>query len=149
MTKVEFYEIAVARWQTRLCAKVAELYGGGSRVYLLTGSRAGAADLDELLWVFADESFIPHSICSDKGTGADPVSIGFKIANPNGASVLVIALPLITDEVLKFSKGFATVIDFVPKLDMQATAAARARYKVFQDAGMSMHFNSSASARQG
>jgi len=48
----------------------------GDRVCILCDTREHAEELDELLWNFTPDAFIPHSIATDPGTPCDdPVGI--------------------------------------------------------------------------
>jgi DNA polymerase III subunit chi len=64
-TQVDFYLLGAADPRARLttaCRIAEKAYGQGLRVAVRTASPAETAELDELMWTFADRSFVPHSV---------------------------------------------------------------------------------------
>ena len=64
-TQVDFYLLGAADPRARLttaCRIAEKAYGQGRRVAVRTASPAETAELDELMWTFADRSFVPHSV---------------------------------------------------------------------------------------
>jgi DNA polymerase-3 subunit chi len=139
-TRVDFHEVA-ARLQPAVCAQVAALFEEGERVYVWAPSKADAAALDEQLWTFSDDSFIPHGLWSGEGECAEQIAVGWVGQNPNSASVVVIAGAISHEELLTAVGKFSRLVDLVPKRDERAVAAARVRYKILKDSGLNPHFH--------
>lgn len=60
------------------CRIAEKAWSRGHRVHLHTDSPESARRLDDLLWTWRDESFIPHSVCgADGAAGGVPVTIGW------------------------------------------------------------------------
>jgi DNA polymerase IIIc chi subunit len=54
--------------------------------------RGRAAVLDEYLWTFAQNSFVPHALWDGNGDADEPVAIvAGTLVNPNRAETLVVA----------------------------------------------------------
>jgi len=64
-TQVDFYLLGAADRRARLtaaCRLAEKACSQGLRVAVRTASPAETAELDELMWTFADRSFVPHSV---------------------------------------------------------------------------------------
>ncbi len=138
MPSVEFYDVKAARLDLALCRQVQAAYEQGQRVYVWAGSEAEARHLDDHLWTFREDAFVPHDLWPGGAPLEAPVAVGWAPGNPNGATCLVLARDASPDQV----RAFARVIDFAPAQDAGRLAAARARYRAFRDAGMSPTFHS-------
>jgi DNA polymerase-3 subunit chi len=79
MTNIDFYilqnkELAArSQFLCRLCKKAR---GQGHQIYIHCDDEQQAKQLDELLWTFEENSFLPHKAVADI-TGASPIEIGF------------------------------------------------------------------------
>jgi DNA polymerase-3 subunit chi len=58
-------------------------------VYVWAGSEADARRLDDLLWTFREDSFVPHELWQGEDSLEDPVAVGWTAGNPNNSSCLV------------------------------------------------------------
>ncbi len=68
MTRIDFYQLNPERHRSdrvtcELCQKA---YETRKKTLLLTQSPEQSAHLDKLLWIFADDSFVPHDIESSQ-----------------------------------------------------------------------------------
>jgi DNA polymerase III subunit chi len=61
-TKIYFVETTTAERRMTLCQWVDTFYEKGRMVQVVTDSTPAAQHLDQLLWTFAQGSFIPHRI---------------------------------------------------------------------------------------
>lgn len=69
MVEVRFYVLSTAGMQERLryaCKIIQTAYRKGSFCYVLTDSPQQSHTLDELLWTFSPNSFIPHQMYQDE-----------------------------------------------------------------------------------
>lgn len=118
------------------CQAAARAYRKGQRVYLYCASQADAEALDEQLWQFEPDSFIPHNLVGEGPQGGAPVEIGW--ANPNAPLPVNRALLInLAPEVPNFAVQFAHIIDFVPA-DEQAKAQARRRFAHYRQLGVTL-----------
>ncbi|MBI5446383.1 MAG: DNA polymerase III subunit chi [Deltaproteobacteria bacterium] len=136
MAGIDFYEVKGPRWELAVCERVEALYEAGERVYVRAPSEALARALDDLLWTFREDSFVPHRLWGGEGDLPDPVAVGWRRGNPNGATCLVLAGAGEPEEL----SGFAQAFDFVPVSDPELTAGARERYRAFRAAGHQVTF---------
>ncbi len=113
-----------------LAARIAaEQYGRGQKVYILTNTQADAELLDEYLWSFPPERFIPHNLQGEGPKAGAPVEIG--TGTPVGNRTVLINL---SEQVPSYIRRFSHIFDFVP-FDDALKAQARARYKTLRQQG--------------
>ncbi|MDW7709982.1 MAG: DNA polymerase III subunit chi [Deferrisomatales bacterium] len=137
MPRADFYEIRGPRWELALCRQVEAAYEAGERVCVQAGSEAEARRLDELLWTFRDEAFVPHDLCRGELRATTPVAVGWRPGNPNDATCLVLARDAAPQEAV----GFDRVVDFAPVDMPDLVALTRRRYRAFRDAGFAVAFH--------
>ena len=81
--RIDFYlldEPGPAACEATACRIAEKAWRHGHRVHLHVDSPESARRLDELLWTWRDESFVPHSVC-----GADEVSAGAPVTIGSGS----------------------------------------------------------------
>ncbi len=130
MTRVDFYVLqdigheAACRFACRLAMKA---LSGGHDVHIHVDDQAAATDLDELLWNYPANRFLPHGVqATTAGSGA-PVVVGWEPpADPDGVLVnLSAAIPT-------FFGRFPRVAEIVVG---DNRGAGRERYKFYRDRG--------------
>lgn len=94
-----------------------------------------AVALDEFIWQFPADRFIPHNLIGEGPQQGTPVEIAWQGQTLKSCHT---ALNL-TESMLDEYKQYQHIIDFVP-VDEQAKQAARDRYKQYKQAGCAMHF---------
>jgi len=112
------------------CRVTDKAYSLGHTVYLFSASDAQAATLDDLLWIFRQDSFIPHERYPLVGTEGSPVLIGTASPAEVNAQVLInftLALP----------DGFERFERVVELVDQQpdVLAKSRERFKQYRERG--------------
>lgn len=137
MSRVDFYEAKGRRWETALCQVVEQAWEAGTRVYVWAASEAHAREVDELLWTFRDESFVPHGLWQGEAGLDEAVAVGWKPGNPNGAVCLVLAWDATPAE----AAGYERVADFAAVDVPDLKEAGRRRYRSFQQAGFDVVFH--------
>jgi DNA polymerase-3 subunit chi len=117
------------------CQLAGDLFTMGKRVFIFTDSQQDAHLIDEHLWAFDADAFVPHNLAGEgPGTGA-PVEISWQ--GPTNRRAVLINLATF---IPAFSQQFGEVIDFVPFEDAPKQAA-RERYKHYRQAGFQMKTN--------
>lgn len=134
MTRVDFYILEASGAESRLpfaCRLADKAYQQGHRVHLHTPSAALAQRLDQLLWTFRQDSFLPHALVDDPTADVDaPVGIGCRDAPWPDATVLInldLTVPI-------FFSRFERVIEIVTQ-DEPTRLAARESFRFYRDRG--------------
>ncbi len=132
VTRVDFYLLADGDAQARArfaCRLADKAYRLGHRVFIHTESAEQTRQLDDLLWTFQQNSFVPHAPC-DGDQPAAPVMLGHAADPPVAAEVLINLAP---DVPLFFSR-FERVAELVDE-QPQVRDQARARYSFYKERG--------------
>jgi DNA polymerase-3 subunit chi len=90
--EITFYVLADSSAEARLgtaCRLIEKTFRHKHQVYVQVSDRAEAERLDELLWTFKAESFIPHHLVGDGPTPPPPVRIGHGALPPEARDLLV------------------------------------------------------------
>ena len=111
------------------CQLCANFYRANQRVFVYTASQQDAELIDQLLWQFDADSFVPHNLQGEGPKGGAPVEIG--TTPPVGNRKVLINL---ANHLPDFIRRFNQVFDFVP-VEPAAKQAARERFKKLRQLG--------------
>ncbi len=138
MTQVDFYildEQARSDRYLLACRIIDKAWKQGRRIYLHTNSEAESQRMDQMLWTYRDEGFLPHAlIAHNNDPGVNPVLIGHDTEAGEEHDVLV---NLATD-VPPFFSRFERVAELVDN-NPEVRKAGRNRYKLYRDRGYSLN----------
>ena len=136
MTRVDFYLLpdvdidAKYRFACRLALRAIH---AGRRVHVRTASAEAAGMLDELMWSYPEDRFVPHAVAD--GPDADaadadaaPIRIGHAEPAPGPDQVLV----NLADDVPAFFGRFERVAEVITEPER---ASGRARYRHYRERG--------------
>ncbi|WP_123401893.1 DNA polymerase III subunit chi [Inmirania thermothiophila] len=135
MTRIDFYvlEEPGTEPRRRLACRLAEkAFAQGHAVFLHAADEAEAAALDELLWTFRAGSFVPHARPGDPLAATVRVLIDAGAPPADMSDVLVNLHP----DVPPFFSRFGRLAEIVTP---DTRAAARARYRHYQQRGYPLH----------
>ncbi len=118
------------------CKQAAIAYRQQQKVFIYTQNQAQAHTVDELLWAFDADSFVPHNLMGEGPSYGSPVEISWQ-APTNRRSVLI----NLTNIEPPFAQQFNQVIDFVPT-DESLKQQARQRYRAYQQLGFAVKMHS-------
>jgi DNA polymerase-3 subunit chi len=141
MPRVDFYLIAENQPHARLVFAsrlIEKAYHLNHRIYVNTSSTAESHALDTLLWVFREESFIPHAIYTGSVTTSAPIQIGNEIQKlPEDQHDILINL---SEAIPTFYTDFQRVIEIVLN-EPQHQAKSRERFRLYreQDCQLDLH----------
>jgi DNA polymerase-3 subunit chi len=109
------------------CRLIEKAYRHQHQVYVQTNSQAHAESLDELLWTFKEESFIPHNLLGEGPHKAPPVQLGTQTAPKQHRDILLHFL----DDIPEACSRFSRILDVVAANE-EHKAQARQRYRLYQ-----------------
>nr|VFK03176.1 MAG: DNA polymerase III, chi subunit [Candidatus Kentron sp. H]VFK03472.1 MAG: DNA polymerase III, chi subunit [Candidatus Kentron sp. H]VFK06085.1 MAG: DNA polymerase III, chi subunit [Candidatus Kentron sp. H] len=121
------------------CRITEKAWKSGHRVFVHTGARFTASQMDDLLWTFRAEGFVPHAVY---GTFANedafgdkyPVSIGDG-TDPEGALDVVVNLG---DAVPPFLARCDRIVEIVGA-GTEDRESSRQRYRLYREKGCSLN----------
>jgi len=133
MTEVDFYLLKddSARSRAQFACRLADkAYRLGNRVFIHTESADQTHQLDDLLWTFQQNSFVPHGIYQNGQDNPPPVQLAHD-AEPDAGSQVLINLAA---EVPVFFSRFERVAELVND-NANVRVQGRKRYSFYKDRG--------------
>ncbi len=134
MTETLFYHLERRSLDDVLPGLIEKTLERGWRAVIRAESSERADAIDNLLWTYDDQTFLPHAQSGDGNPRRQPVLITVEDDNPNGADVLFCiggAQPSSWTDV----NGLTRVVLMFDGRDEAALAAARAAWKDAKAAG--------------
>jgi len=137
MTRIDFYitrDTLNAARHPLACRIAEKAYNLGHQVYIHTESATQTRLMDDLLWTFHDESFVPHQSIESHSENPVPVLIGHHKEIDFEADVLI----NLTQDIPGFFSRFERVAELVND-DPDHKTQARDRYKFYRDRGYELN----------
>ena len=135
MTRIDFYQLDSDEAPLSFtCRLIEKIYRNGLRVYVHTSDSEQSQMLDDLLWTYRPDRFIPHCL-TDTSQDA-PVRIGHDHEPADDEEVLV----NLSGNVPEFFSRFDRVAEVVP-LDPASRQSARENYKFYKDRGYPLDYH--------
>jgi DNA polymerase-3 subunit chi len=132
--RVDFYVLPDRKDNGRAllaCRLADKAYNLGQTVYLLAASEAQATALDDLLWTFRQDSFIPHERYPLAGEEASPVLVGTVLQADRTAQVLINC----TDRLPEDFERHERVVELVDQ-NPEVLAKSRERFRQYRERGL-------------
>lgn len=138
--RVDFYILNATAEHERLrtaCRLAEKAWNTGHRVYIHAGSAETGRSIDDMLWTYRQDSFVPHALLSERldvDAGArEPVLVGDATAEPADIDVLI----NLAETVPPFAERSARVAEIVAG-DSSGRRAGRSRYRHYRDRGITI-----------
>jgi len=130
MTKVDFYILGTGTREQLACRLSEKAYNLGNRVYIHTETAVQSKFMDELLWTFRDNSFVPHEQYTAGTESESPIQIGCHESPESHCEVLI----NLGGEVPLFFSRFLRVAELVGT-EQNAKKQGRDRFRFYRDRG--------------
>lgn len=126
MTEILFYHLQHRPLEKVLPTLVERSLARGWRAAIQADGEERLTALDDLLWTYADESFLPHGTDREPDPAGQPVVLTVGAGNPNAASIrfLVDGADLPED-----TAGYARICVMVDGTDPDALVRAREQWR--------------------
>lgn len=136
MTEVLFYHLERRALEDALPGLVEKTLERGWRALIKCESADRAAALDNLLWTYSEQAFLPHAMKGDGDAARQPALITVEEGNDNRADVMFLvggAAPLPWDS--EAATSLARIVLMFDGRDPSALDAARAAWTAAKAAG--------------
>lgn len=133
MTRVSFYILKGSEAHDRqvfACRLIEKAYKQGHHIYIHTDNAEQAELVNQTLWSFRADSFVPHQLTDGLNADNCPVLIGHNTKPPRLMDLLI---NLGTEQPSFFSQ-FERVAEFIND-DKQLKIMGRERYRFYQQRG--------------
>jgi DNA polymerase-3 subunit chi len=129
MTEILFYHLETQPLERVLPVLVEKSLERGWKVVVETGSEERAEAIDNLLWTFRDDSFLPHARAGGDADALQPVLITTLPHNPNRADVRF----FVDRAVPQSGEGYRRIVFMFSGHDPEAVTEARTAWRALRD----------------
>lgn len=139
MTRVDFYQLADSSNKAPLltsCKLIKKALAQHGSVYVQVPDLRTGEQLDELLWQFEPDAFIPHALLPRDEKLSARVAIGVGVAPDVFADVLI----NLSDALPHQFQRFERLLELVPASEEQRLKA-RERYSFYKQRGYPLHYH--------
>ena len=138
MAEVLFYRLGASPLEATLPDLLEKSLARGWRALVRAGAPGAVAMLDEMLWTFRDDSFLPHGLAEGPHAARQPVLLTTGRENLNCAQALMLVMGARADPVELARYERACLI--FEEADEAALAAAREDWRAVVAAGLPAKF---------
>jgi len=133
MSEFRFLHLERRRIDQALPAILEEALAAGWRVVVQAASEELVEALNERLWTYSDESFLPHGSARDGEPATQPVFLTARDDNPNGAQLRVLLSGV--SAAACAAAGYERVALLFDGRDAEAVAEARREWTELRSVG--------------
>lgn len=137
--RADFYLLESDQPQDRwilACRLLEKAYLKGHKVFVLCANEKDAQLLDELLWTFKEESFIPHNLQGEGPEPPPPIQIGYD-KEPRGFNDILLNM---TAQTPPFYTKFKRVMELVINLEIEKEQS-RTHYREYRSKGCALQIH--------
>ncbi|MCM2343152.1 MAG: DNA polymerase III subunit chi [Alphaproteobacteria bacterium] len=134
MTEIRFYHAQRSSLEQVLPPILGKALSGGRRVVVRLGDATLVETINNHLWSFSPDSFLPHGAAKDGQAAQQPVWLTDQDENPNQADVLI-RVPGTAQDVPAHLADFTLCCDVIDGRLDEEVMAARERWKLYKAAG--------------
>lgn len=136
MAEIFFYHLQRQPLDRALPLLLMKCLERGWRVVVQAASQERVAALDDVLWTFRDDAFLPHGTARDGEPSEQPVFLTTSAENPNGAAVRALVEGSEPPEL----GGYERVLILFDGNDDAALSTARQQWRRLKDDGHTLAY---------
>ncbi|MDP6165754.1 MAG: DNA polymerase III subunit chi [Gammaproteobacteria bacterium] len=136
MARADFYTLKDSHGDARyrlLQQLLSKSMTAGQSVHIHCRDEAEAAHLDDYIWAFKPESFLPHHQLGQEIPLRSPITLGYHELRPERADICI---NFATDPVTNFERIIEIVVQ-----ETSILQKTRDHYRHYQQQGMDMHLH--------
>ncbi len=136
MTEIRFYHLQRQSEQQVLPSLLSKALSNGHKIIVKCANDADKEKLNEYLWTYKPDSFLPHGSSKDGNAQVQPIWLTAQDENPNGADVLILSQGAKVDKL----EDFTLCCEMLDGHDENAVQDARARWKIYKKQGFEVTY---------
>jgi DNA polymerase-3 subunit chi len=140
MTEIWFYHLQLRSLDDVLPGLLERALRRGWRAVVQGASEERIAALDEHLWTYSDESFLPHASAREGDPEMQPIFLTTGSENPNGATVRFLIEGAEVAPILERNENYERLMLLFDGNDAEALAAARAQWADLKGRGNALSY---------
>jgi DNA polymerase III subunit chi len=129
MPEILFYHLEYSPLERALPALLEKVLERGWRAVVEVGGAERLEALDNSLWTYSEEGFLPHGLAQEEGVADQPVVLTADGVNPNGAGVRF----FVDRAVPRSGDGYERLCYIFSGHDPDAVAEAREAWKALRE----------------
>lgn len=136
MTEVRFYHLQKTGEEQALPQIAYKAWQAGHKVVVKTGDEDRVDKLNNALWTFRADAFLPHGSKDDGNQAKQPVWLTTGDDNPNGAKTLITSAGVAANDISSYDLCCAMLDGNNPA----QVEEARVRWKAYKEAGHTVSY---------
>lgn len=128
MTEIRFYHLQHQTQAQVLSVILSKALERGHRIVVKMRNEAEVAQMNDYLWTFSADSFLPHGSEKNGNAEMQPIWITAADENPNKADVLILCQGALSEQ----QADFTLCCEMLDGHDPQAIGDARVRWKAYK-----------------
>lgn len=136
MTEIRFYHLERKTLDQALPEILSKALSGGRRVVVKTNDAKRVQALNEHLWTYQPDSFLPHGSEKEGLAEDQPIWLTDKDENPNNADVLVLTDGTLSEDMKKYN----LCCEMLDGRNQDDISAARERWKTYKEQGFDITY---------
>ena len=131
MTDISFYHLTTRSLENALPKLLELTLKSGERAVILTGSNARVEALNDHLWSYEPNSWLPHGSNIDGEEAEQPIYLTTADENPNNATFLFLIDGAVSNQIQTFKRVF----ELFDGRNKELVEAARGKWKLYKESG--------------
>jgi DNA polymerase-3 subunit chi len=140
MTDIWFYHLQRRSLDDVLPGLLERALQRGWRAVVQGASEERIAALDEHLWTYSDDSFLPHGSAREGDAETQPIFLTTGMENPNGAAVRFLIEGAEIAPILARNEAYERLMLLFDGNDAEALSAARAQWSELKAGGHTLAY---------
>ncbi|MCB1537386.1 MAG: DNA polymerase III subunit chi [Rhodospirillales bacterium] len=136
MTEIRFYHLQRSREEDALPLLAFKAWQAGQRVVVRLPDAARVEAMNNALWTFKADAFLPHGSAADGAADRQPVWLSTENDNPNGAKTLILGVGCTPDEI----EAYTLCCLMLDGNDAAQVEGARSLWRGYKDAGHELSY---------
>jgi len=136
MTEVRFYHLMTKTVEEALPAILSKALEQKRRAVIRLPDESAMKKLDEILWTYDPDSFLPHGMAKDDFAEDQPVCLTVNDENPNKADILILTGGTKNADLAPYSLCCV----MVDGRDEQSVAGSREDWKLYKNQGLNLTY---------
>tara|TARA_B100001989_G_scaffold251197_1_gene229866 strand:+ start:857 stop:1306 length:450 start_codon:yes stop_codon:yes gene_type:complete len=136
MTEIRFYHLLRQSEQQVLPFLLSKALSRGHKIIVKCANDKGKEKLNEFLWTYNPDSFLPHGSAKDGHAEQQPIWLTAEDDNPNGADVLILSQGALSEKL----GDFTLCCEMLDGHNDVAVQDARKRWKTYKDQGFDVTY---------
>ena len=129
MSEIRFYHLRTKTAAQALPEILATALESCRRVVIKTADEKAVTSLNDYLWTYQADAFLPHGNKKDGHAADQPIWITADNDNPNGAQILITTGGAIPEK----PEDYALCCEMLEDSDPEQVTAARTRWKAYKE----------------